>query len=511
MQSQWQLTVGRCVCGLDGFTLKSDRGSACLVSPEGFDGYSLHGTADVEYGVAAIELGLADPRAAEDSSCSVIIGKQGGILRGPSGAGTHFQVHQGPATRFRIDVSGVLVRVWVAGALASELMSPRPVAGFVRLGTADGQVSFSGVRIRYRRDDTVETECEIVPIDSERAPGEIGRADLLILACGQWCTGYMHHAPKVLEENGVSFAVPRLPMAPAFPWDQVRRSIRQHDPEAVLFECFGEPTHAGPTLAREYPDVQFLSLCHTDIQTMSFERAPHDGSVLAGLIARVQASEDVPNYAVAVTRRKQAELVRRVFGVECTCMPHPVSHTIATAPRPSPQGKVGISLFGKHRVLKNVHGQVAAVAYYRRTSGRDVVLYYNAVDGKADPGLLSLVQGTELNSQPLTWLRVPDFVRFCEANVHLGLQCSLSETFNYTALDQMVLGIPVICSTAIEYASRDVQVIDFTDYTQIAERIDRIVNDYERYSRLALKDAAAVKERQNRDFLASVRKYINNQ
>ena len=156
MQSQWRLTAGRCVRGQDGFTLTSDRGRARLTSPEGFDGCSLRGTVDIEHGTAAIELGLADPRSARDGSCSVVIGKEGGVLMGPSGASTRFQVHQRPAAHFRIDVSGVLVRVWVDGVLASELMAPRPVAGFVRLGATHGQLSFSGLRIRYRRDDAVE-------------------------------------------------------------------------------------------------------------------------------------------------------------------------------------------------------------------------------------------------------------------------------------------------------------------------------------------------------------------
>ena len=509
MQSQWRLLARQCESSLNGFVLTSDGEPAWLVSPSPYGDFTITGDLDVTGGAAVVKLGLPGQRPDEDCLCQVIVRGRRGEVRPQHGPPQRFTVAGQFGPLLHIDVSSHLLRVWVNGYVVSELMMGAPVVGFVSLGAVDGEVCFRGLQVRYRDTAGMETISSVIPDSAAPVGPKARRSEVMFVKYGQGSIGYLHHAPKVLTEAGITFRMFGFVDARKASYVRVVEEIVATDPQLVVLECLCEPADLGPTLAREFPRVKFVSLCHSDIQTMPFERDGRGSTVLDELLKRARLSEDVPNYAIAAGRRQQAELLTAILGVPCVCLPHPVAHRIAPSPRRRAGPNLGISLFGRHRILKNVHAQVAAVAYYQRKSGRDVTLYYNAPHREADPGLLALIEATHLTTQAVGWLEVDEFERFCAEHIDIGLQCSFSETFNYTALDQMSLGIPVICSAAIEYASRRNQVMDFTDYLELARRIGDAVDNYEQFSKSALEDAAAAKARQNRGFVESLRDQID--
>lgn len=504
----WRLLSGQAELCDDGFVLSSGVRPACLVGQTATDDFGLSGKLCIERGTASVRWGLADWESdGAPSWCLSFTGDGGELTFGAESYG-RFRGMPGRSTTFCVDALGEWVRVQVNGTLLTDSLAYGSGGGVLGLTVTDGRVQLSGVRVRCRRPDAIETQERIIPVADLTRRGGVQSVDLLIVRFGQGSIGYLHHAPSILKEGGISCELAGFGDPKANVLAELAELVTAYEPRVVILECFAEPEDVGPALAREFPAVRFISFCHSDIQTMPFERSAHNQTVLAELLTRAQAAHALPNYAIGVGRRQQATLLEAILDAECVCIPHPVSHRIATAARELSDGELGISLFGKHRVMKNIHAQAAAVAYFQHATGRDTVFYYNAPHGEADSGLLALLSATGLESRAVKWLNVSEFLDFCTDHIDIGLQCSLSETFNYTALDQMAVGIPVICSPAIEYADRDCQVSDFTDYLQLAEKIEEVTGDYERFSRMALETVKATKERQNHDFLEALRAEI---
>lgn len=120
-------------------------------------------------------------------------------------------------------------------------------------------------------------------------------------------------------------------------------------------------------------------------------------------------------------------------------------------------GTINIGCHGSLRPLKNQVLQAACAIQYAEISGKKLNFHMNldrsensGVDVHASlKGLFSLYPNHTLVNDP--WLRQYDFIQACR-KLDLGMQISMSETFNLVSADYVAAGIPILVSSEIDWA-----------------------------------------------------------
>ena len=154
---------------------------------------------------------------------------------------------------------------------------------------------------------------------------------------------------------------------------------------------------------------------------------------------------------------------------------------------------IDIGCFGAIRPLKNHLMQALVAAEFCEAVGRKLKFHCNAgrIEMKGEPVLHNL-QGMfeHLNRRGHQlvfhrWLEREEFLNLC-SQMDIGMQVSLTETFNIVAADLVSQGIPVVGSREIPWASSiynsdpcdSKQMINALLRTYYSSRINVMVNQY---------------------------------
>lgn len=124
-----------------------------------------------------------------------------------------------------------------------------------------------------------------------------------------------------------------------------------------------------------------------------------------------------------------------------------------------PNEFIDVGCFGSVRLLKNQIIQALASANLARRLGKKLRFHMNLGrgEGKNDDiistlkGVFTLHSDAELISVP--WLEHKDFIQYCRG-LDIGLQVSLSETFNIVSADYVSAGIPIVVSQDVCWADQ---------------------------------------------------------
>ena len=119
------------------------------------------------------------------------------------------------------------------------------------------------------------------------------------------------------------------------------------------------------------------------------------------------------------------------------------------------QERINVACFGAIRPLKNQLLQAMAAIKYAKMERKELNFHINATRSETggDPvlkNLMSLFASTKYASLILhDWHEPEDFLRQLEMKIDIGLQVSLSETFNVVCADYVTAGIPVVASKEV--------------------------------------------------------------
>ncbi len=136
---------------------------------------------------------------------------------------------------------------------------------------------------------------------------------------------------------------------------------------------------------------------------------------------------------------------------------------------------VDIGCFGAVRPLKNHLMQALAAVEFADEIGKKLVFHTNSgrVEGMGQPMLKNLRElfqqlsrtGHQMIEHP--WCPHEDFLMLC-ARMDIGMQVSFSETFNIVGADLTRVGVPVVTSTELPWAS-EMSAASPTDSVEIVE------------------------------------------
>lgn len=121
---------------------------------------------------------------------------------------------------------------------------------------------------------------------------------------------------------------------------------------------------------------------------------------------------------------------------------------------------IDVGCFGAVRPLKNQLLQALAAIEFARQKNKYLKFHINAsrVETGGDPVLKNLVQlfeGTE-NAQLVQthWCEPDEFLTLLRTHMDIGMQVSLTETFNVVNADYVTAGVPSVISKEITWGSR---------------------------------------------------------
>lgn len=137
-----------------------------------------------------------------------------------------------------------------------------------------------------------------------------------------------------------------------------------------------------------------------------------------------------------------------------------------------------ISLFCALRSLKNIMAQVVAVSVLAR---RGYKIELHLIDDRSHIAACIREMADSLPYK-VVFHELADNKAIIKlmAKMDLGLQVSLSETFSYAAFEQMALGVPVVASTAVPYAT---QIAQFNSAESMANKMHKIIKNEKTYQK----------------------------
>lgn len=111
-----------------------------------------------------------------------------------------------------------------------------------------------------------------------------------------------------------------------------------------------------------------------------------------------------------------------------------------------------VSLVSRRDVVKNIPTQILAAAQVNKTVPLKLLLLTKGGDD-----LVTLAKSLGLECEYVPWLKQSEYLDLIGKRVDVCLQATFTDTFNYTAMDHLGYGIPVVGSPAVRYLPQEWQ------------------------------------------------------
>lgn len=251
--------------------------------------------------------------------------------------------------------------------------------------------------------------------------------------------------------------------------NDIDREVTNYKPTHVFIEALWVVPAKFEELIPIHPHVRWYVRVHSKIPFIA-----NEGMAIEWIRGYDKLSEKFPQLHIAANNLEMLECLRQAFDIYGDYYPNiycPDSF-INTPKMPKPHDVLDIGCFGVIRPMKNQLIQSLSAIAFGNQIGKKVRFHINAdrVEQKGDAVLKNIINsladtGHELIEHP--WLPHDDFIRLVRT-MDLGMQVSLSETFNIVAADFVWNNVPLIGSSEIEWLS-SLYIADVSD-------IDNIVN-----------------------------------
>lgn len=250
--------------------------------------------------------------------------------------------------------------------------------------------------------------------------------------------------------------------------DATRRN--QHEPTHVVIHAPWIPTETLARIAEEFPNVLFVVVSHSNFGFLAAD--PH-----AVKLMRETAALQIVTHNVRAggNCRRFTDAATEVLGVDVEWLPNLISLSeYWPRARPSWSGDtLRVGLFGAARILKNGLTAAAAACELAHTLRVPMELHVTADrdDGATWRAIEELCDGVpHLKLVRTGWLSWPEVLRLTE-HMHVVLQPSFTESFNFVAAEAVRMGVPVVGTEAIDWLPRrwQAQGDDASDVARVAE------------------------------------------
>jgi hypothetical protein len=264
---------------------------------------------------------------------------------------------------------------------------------------------------------------------------------------------FMH---QMLQDSGVE-----TKMFVAIDNNCIDREVTSYKPTHVIIEALWVVPTKFHILTKLHPNVKWIIRLHSEMPFIASEGIAMDWigdyvrfpNIIIGVNAP-RMMEETRFYLQQVYNWSDSEINDRVI-----YMPNFYPQDYTTKPFDLCKEYLDISCFGAIRPLKNQLLQALCAVQFADSIGKKLRFHINAgrIEMKGEPILNNLKgmfqhladKGHELVSHQ--WAPRDEFLTIC-AQMDIGMQVSISETFNIVAADHISRGVPVVGSSEIPWA-----------------------------------------------------------
>jgi len=242
--------------------------------------------------------------------------------------------------------------------------------------------------------------------------------------------------------------------------NDIDRLIVEHLPDVVILEAIWVTPEKIDELMSIHSNVQFIVRAHSRIEFLAEE-----GQVFDWLFRY--------NCDIASNHEETTNDLSEILNKNVIYLPNIY---------PKPQrfcnnfnsDSLNISCFGASRILKNQFNQAVAAIAYANDMQKNLIFHMNKADSEIMKNIRSLFRNTNHILIEHNWLPKEDFLNLLSA-MDLGMQVSLTETFNLVTADHIWQSVPMVVSKQIDWLGSRIE--DNYDIYHIKNEIARVMND----------------------------------
>ena len=223
--------------------------------------------------------------------------------------------------------------------------------------------------------------------------------------------------------------------------EHIHLAISRFKPTKVILEALWASEEQLKVLVKRYPSKKFYVHIHSNIPFLACE-----GSSFMRI-----AEAYNQGVGIIFNNKRSADCFRGAI-----YLPNVYSIPFLAIKKESEKEHIDIVCAGSMRLMKNQVAQAMASIIYAESIGKKLRFHCNMgrSEGGAEviaalKGLFFIHKSHELVDMP--WMNHSEFINYL-SEMDMGLQVSMSESFNIVAADYCTAGIPMVVSEEIEWA-----------------------------------------------------------
>lgn len=239
--------------------------------------------------------------------------------------------------------------------------------------------------------------------------------------------------------------------------NDIDRECARFKPTVVVIEALWVVPEKYEVLMKLYPDVQWLVHLHSNIPFLQLEGIAMDWIMRAADMGVRHIANSTESFdALSVIIPGNLIYLPNVYNGEPQ---DPVKYD-KLAPI------LNVGCFGAIRPMKNQLTQALAAIQCARKLKKHLRFHINAsrVETGGNPVLKNLQQLFELvdNAELVqhAWFEPDEFITFLHDEIDVGMQVSMTETFNVVTADYVTAGVPIVVSKEVMWAAEQNKVIE---------------------------------------------------
>lgn len=237
--------------------------------------------------------------------------------------------------------------------------------------------------------------------------------------------------------------------------NDIDREVHEYRPDVVILEALWVVPEKFDVLKRLHPHVTWIVRIHSELPFLTYEGVAMDwitGYLAHGVYVAFNSERTAQD-----TRCRYAGEPEKAARILWLPNYYPTvghrfgKHGCGVA------GHLWVGCFGAIRPMKNQLAQAYAAITLAEERGDQLRFVINAsrVETNGAPVLKNIRglfadAGPQFKLMELPWLDRPEFLDFC-TKMDLGMQVSMSESYNLVAANLIGMGVPVVTSHAVRF------------------------------------------------------------
>lgn len=241
--------------------------------------------------------------------------------------------------------------------------------------------------------------------------------------------------------------------------NSIDREVYAYKPTHVIIEALWATPTKMAELMNRYPLIKWIVRLHSKPTFLA-----NEGIAFEWIGDLVELSKATGMLTVSTNNEEFSRYLSSIYNVEFSYSPNIYPEPFRFHVRKFPEAAIiHIGLFGALRPMKNHVTQAIAAIDFAKSIGKYLKFHINSdrVEQRGGEVLKNLralfadMPNAELVEHP--WVDHGDFIKLV-GEMDLGLQVSVSETYNIVAADFVSMGIPILVCPDIEFTPSVYQV-----------------------------------------------------